>query len=111
MEQKRILKILRQKEIQLLTLKDFHDRDEQKYCYQLELIYELLSKIDNAKKQISIDPTEETSWGLNDTYNIECNHTILYEDVPQKLLATIIANNNYTIISGEKYLQKERKNK
>lgn len=56
--------------------------------------------------KVIIIPTTETSWGIEDKYNIKSNDNtvFLYKDVPQKLLKCIIEGNNYQVISGSKYM-------
>lgn len=56
--------------------------------------------------KVLIIPTEETSWGIADKYNIKTdkNNMILHEDVPQESLKSIVKDNNYKVVSGEKYL-------
>ena len=56
--------------------------------------------------EVLIVPTEETSWGIADRYDIKTdkNNMILHEDVSQKLLKSIVKDNNYKVVSGEKYL-------
>lgn len=57
-------------------------------------------------KKVFIVPTEETSWGIADRYNIKTdkNNIILHENVAQKSLIGIVEDNNYKVVSGEKYL-------
>lgn len=57
-------------------------------------------------KEVYIIPTIETSWGIEDKYNIKSNKTnlVLHESIPQNLLENIIKENEYKIIGGEKYL-------
>ena len=55
---------------------------------------------------ISIVPTEETSWGIADRYNIVDSDTneVLKYNVARDNLKSIIKQNPYTIKSGEQYL-------
>lgn len=57
-------------------------------------------------KAVNIIPTMETSFGIEDRYNIVSNKTnfILYKNVPQSLLEKIIKENEYKVINGEKHL-------
>lgn len=57
-------------------------------------------------KKVIIIPTEETSWGIADRYDIKSdrNNVVLHEDVPQESLIGIVKDNNYKVIGGEKYL-------
>ena len=57
-------------------------------------------------EEVLIVPTEETSWGIADRYNIKTdkNNMILHENVAQKSLIGIVEDNNYKVVSGEKYL-------
>ena len=57
--------------------------------------------------KVIITPTTETSWGIEDKYNIKLSdetNALLYENVPQKSLEGIIKNNKYEVVGGEKYL-------
>ena len=68
-------------------------------------IYSRLKERKNDETMVSIVPTEETSFGIADEYNIvDMNHKILHEDVKQRDLMQLIYDNKYLVISGEKYL-------
>ena len=55
--------------------------------------------------KISIIPTADTSFGIDDRYDIkDVDGVILYENVKQSDLLEIVSSNKYSIISGEKYL-------
>lgn len=55
--------------------------------------------------KVSIVETPETSYGIDNRYNIkDINGNILHENIKQSDLMNIIRSNNYSIISGEKYI-------
>lgn len=55
--------------------------------------------------RVSIIPTAETSYGIDDKYYIkDINGNILHENIKQDNLIDIILSNNYSIISGEGYV-------
>ena len=56
---------------------------------------------------VAIIPTEETSWGISDRYNIKDMKTghVLHKDIVREELKSIIDENKYIVVSGdEKYL-------
>lgn len=56
---------------------------------------------------VTIIPTEETSWGISDKYNIKDVKTghVLRKDIVREELKSIIDENKYIVASGdEKYL-------
>lgn len=57
------------------------------------------------KKCISIEETLETSYGISDEYNIlDTNGYILHFNVKHEDLPSVIYDNNYMVVSGEKYI-------
>ena len=57
-------------------------------------------------QEVIIVPTNETSWGVDDRYDIKSKDlkTVLHENVEHDSLESIIADNGYAVIGGEKYL-------
>ena len=56
-------------------------------------------------KKVLIIPTEETSWGIADRYDIkDVSGNLLYENIKQDELEALIKNNKYQVIYGEKYV-------
>ena len=54
---------------------------------------------------INIVPTLETSYGISDEYNIlDTNGHILHFNVKHEDLPSVIYDNNYMVVSGEKYI-------
>lgn len=55
---------------------------------------------------VTICPTSENSWGIEDTYDvkcIECDKIILAKASPDKI-QNFLLNNNCHIVSGKQYL-------
>lgn len=57
-------------------------------------------------QEVIIVPTNDTSWGVDDRYDIRSKDLkiVLHENVEYGSLEDIIADNDYKVIGGEKYL-------
>lgn len=82
------------------------DPDNNEYVVVYNCKFDIIEDFSIIKnKEVIIVPTVETSWEMADRYNIiNRENIILYEDLPSQILKSIIEDNNYKVISGEKYL-------
>lgn len=57
-------------------------------------------------KEVNINPTIETVWGLSDNCNVECVECkkIIMEDSSPKNIKAKIVERGAVIVSGQKYL-------